>query len=69
MRTKVTVYRLANKDNEQLAVIGMRQLEGVIDSDNKLKKAISFESLKRLTNYAVINGYNNIRKQILTAIF
>ena len=69
MRTKVTVYTLANKDNEQLAVIGMHQLEGVIDSDKKLKKAISFQNLKRLTNYAVINGYNHIRKEILTAIF
>lgn len=69
MKTKVTVYTLANKDNEQLAVIGMHQLEGVIDSDKKLKKAISFESLKRLTNYSVINGYNNISKKILTAIF
>ena len=69
MRTNVTVYALANKDSEQLAVIGMKQLEGVIDSDKKLKKVISFKNLKRLTDYAVINGYNNIRKQILTAIF
>ena len=69
MRTKVTAYTLANKDNEQIAVIGMKQLEGVIDSDKKLKKVISFENLKILTNYAVINGYNNIRKKIFTAIF
>ena len=69
MRTKVTVYRLANKESERLVVIGLYQLEGVIDSDKKLKKAISFENLKRLTNYAVNNGYNNIRKQNLIAIF
>ena len=69
MKTKVIVYTLANKDKEQLAVVGMNQLEGVIDSDKKLKKVISFENLKLLTNYAVINGYNNIRKKIFTAIF
>ena len=69
MRTKVTVYTLANKESEKLAVIGMCQLEGVITPDKKLKKPLAFASLARLTNYAVINGYNHIRKEILTAIF